>query len=187
MSLAPIAHFTFQDSWKTTFPWIYHAPNLSTYQIYFDKCFITKKVKYCFLAILLATIFSRTDTISAVIISTCQWSLENLDPHFSCNLTSNQLKYICWPKVTHGPAHFLRARSASHLQCMNVRHSRWSACQMQLWRANVTPCCANVTRMLYGCCANPAQMSRVCCTDEARFICKCDVKRVGRTNLGSLR
>jgi hypothetical protein len=34
--------FTFQDSWKTTFPWIDHAQNLSTYKIYFDKCFITK-------------------------------------------------------------------------------------------------------------------------------------------------
>jgi hypothetical protein len=36
MSLAPIN--TFQDSWKTTFIlWIYHAQNLSTYKIYFDK------------------------------------------------------------------------------------------------------------------------------------------------------
>jgi hypothetical protein len=34
-------------------------------------------------------LFSRTDIISAVIISTWQWSLESLDPHFSCNLTSN--------------------------------------------------------------------------------------------------
>jgi hypothetical protein len=36
--------FTFQDSWKTTFPRIYHAQNLSTCQIYFDKCFKTKKL-----------------------------------------------------------------------------------------------------------------------------------------------
>jgi hypothetical protein len=32
--------FTFQDSWKNTFQWIYHAQNLRKYQIYFDKCFI---------------------------------------------------------------------------------------------------------------------------------------------------
>jgi hypothetical protein len=68
-----------------------------------------------------------------------------------------------WPKVTHGPAHFLRARSARHLQYMNGRHIRatnasWSACQMQLWRANVTQmlceCHANVVRMLRGCCTD---------------------------------
>jgi hypothetical protein len=29
-------------TWKTTFPWIYHAQNLRKHQIYFDKCFITK-------------------------------------------------------------------------------------------------------------------------------------------------
>jgi hypothetical protein len=39
-------------------------------------------------------LFSRRDTISAVIISTCQWRLESLDPHFSCNLTSNQSKCL---------------------------------------------------------------------------------------------
>jgi hypothetical protein len=51
-------------------------------------------------------LFSRTDTISAVISSTCQWSLENLGPHFSCNLTSNQSK--CFDHVNSDGSQLVR-------------------------------------------------------------------------------
>jgi hypothetical protein len=75
-----------------------------------------------------------------------------------------------WPKVTHGPAHFLRARSSRHLQYMNGRHTRnkrvRSACQMQLWRANVT-------QMLCECRASYARHSSS----------KCDVKHARITRV----
>jgi hypothetical protein len=65
-----------------------------------------------------------------------------------------------WPNVTHGPAHFLRARSARHLQYMN--QWRTHARQMQLWRANVT-------HMLYECHVDATGMSRECCADVVRI------------------
>jgi hypothetical protein len=44
ISLVPNSPLHFSRFLKNhTFPWIYHAQNLSTYQIYFNKCFMTKK------------------------------------------------------------------------------------------------------------------------------------------------
>jgi hypothetical protein len=76
-----------------------------------------------------------------------------------------------WPKVNHGPAHFLRARSARHLQYMNGRHTRNKRVMKRASNAVMTRECHVDVRMLCECCAHPAQMSRGCCTDEAHFIC----------------
>jgi hypothetical protein len=58
--------------------------------------------------------------------------------------------YYSSDQSSHGPAHFLLARSAN----TRATNASRSACQMQLWRANVThmlcECYANVVRMLRG-------------------------------------
>jgi hypothetical protein len=111
-----------------------------------------------------------------------------------------------WPKVAHGPAHFLRARSARHLQYMNGRHARNTRVMKRVSNAVMTRechadvmrmlrgCHANATRMLCGCCANVVRMLRGCCADRCcayvvqmrrasyarHSSSKCDsVKRVG--------
>jgi hypothetical protein len=90
MSLAPNSPLHFSRFLKNHFP-----VNLSRsksqevsnifWLMFYDQKFLRKIWLFCW------ELFSRTDTISAVIMSTCQWSLGSLDPHFSCNLTSNQL------------------------------------------------------------------------------------------------
>jgi hypothetical protein len=84
------------NSWKTTFLRIYHAQNLSKYILtnVYNQKFLRKIWVNTVFLLFCWELFSRTDTISAVIISTCQWSLESLDPQFSGNLTSNQSKCL---------------------------------------------------------------------------------------------
>jgi hypothetical protein len=73
-------------------------------------------------------------------------------------VASHNLQY--WPKVTHRPVHFRRARSARHLQYMNGRHTRNKRVMKRVANAVMTrechadvrmlcKCCANVTRVLY--------------------------------------
>jgi hypothetical protein len=101
-----------------------------------------------------------------------------------------------WLKVTHGPAHFLRARSARHLQYMNGRHTRNKRVVKHVSNAVMTrKCHAGVVRMSYECCANVARMlyrwgalharhsSSKCDVKRASYArhssSKCDVKRAG--------
>jgi hypothetical protein len=80
-----------------------------------------------------------------------------------------------WPKVTHGPAHFLYALEVrdicnTKLDDTRATNASWSACQMQFWRANVT-------RMRRRCHAYVVQMRRASFTRHSSS--KCDVKRAG--------
>jgi hypothetical protein len=57
-----------------------------------------------------------------------------------------------WPRVTHGPAHFLRARSARHLQLMDDKCVR-SAHPTRVSHAAGAAYRAHPTQMLYTWCA----------------------------------
>jgi 2-polyprenyl-3-methyl-5-hydroxy-6-metoxy-1,4-benzoquinol methylase len=67
---------------------------------------------------------------------------------FIYQFDEHELQY--WPKVTHDPAHFLRARSARrHLQYMNGRHTRNKRVMKRVSNAVMTrECHADVMRML---------------------------------------
>jgi hypothetical protein len=91
-----------------------------------------------------------------------------------------------WPKVTNGPAHFLRARSARHLQYTNGRHTRDKRVRCSYDARMSRICCANVTRMPRECCADVMRIQRRCQAYVAQMgrasyarhsRSKCDVKR----------
>jgi hypothetical protein len=113
------------------------------------------------------------------------WPRHSPHARLKSDYRTNRSPLQYWPKVNHGPAHFIRAsssRNARHLQYMNRRHTRnkrvmkrvsnasWSACQMQLWRANVAQCCANAMWMLCECYADATWMLRECCANVTRML-----------------
>jgi hypothetical protein len=103
--------------------------------------------------------------------------------HKMCNKTiQNYVNFLIqyWPKVTHGPAHFLRARSARHLQYMNGRHTRDNASEVRIphvWHACVKCCRSSIPRTSH---ADVVHMMRASYARHSSS--KCDVKRAGSTH-----
>jgi hypothetical protein len=94
----------------------------------------------------------------------------------------NWMHTVYWQKATHGPAHFLRVRSAIHLQYMNGRHNaqqtRHEARVKCSYDARMSRrCCANVMRLLCECYAYVVQIRRASYARHSSS--KCDVKCAG--------
>jgi hypothetical protein len=101
MSLAPNSPLHFSTFLKNHFP-VNLSRSKSQYvsnifwQMFYNQNVLRKiwvNTVFWLPGILLGTIFADGHHLGGDYF-TCQWSLENLDPYFSCNLTSNQSKCL---------------------------------------------------------------------------------------------